>query len=199
MHGSLRKYSLGLGVIVLFAVVMLIVVVVQGVSVRQDNQTARKASEIADKLNSYTDSKQQPPTSLVDLKVIDVPDTITYKRFSASSYNFCVTYKAASDNLDFSNATSTLTGQALTQMDTSYGSDVSGGYTPDTVYYLYVDGPHKKGENCQTVQIYDNALMDTGTPNSCNYDYSLPSDQADKAYLDCLDNGTSTDSSKSSI
>ena len=201
MRGALRKYYIGLGVLVLFAFVMLVVVVVQGASAKQDNETARRASEIATKLNDYTDTKQQVPASLDAIKVDDVPSTITYTKLSASSYKFCATYKSTSDDFTLSDAASTLTGQSLAQMDPGNSSDTSM-YSPDTSYYLYTDGPHKKGENCQTIQLYSDNLLNGNNGSAspaCSYDYSLPSDQADQAYMDCLDGTTGTNDSNSSI
>jgi hypothetical protein len=147
-NSPLFKYKIGLGAVGLFVFVLLIMVLVQGGSVKHDNEIYKKADKISTKLNDYTDSKNKVPVSLDQVGVSDVPEDISYTRLSSTRYKFCMTYKKTGNNYgaDYL-ATNLYTG--------GHADDYYGNYTPsEDDGYLYISPTHKKGENCQTVKIY---------------------------------------------
>ncbi|HET8709108.1 MAG TPA: hypothetical protein VFL85_02385 [Candidatus Saccharimonadales bacterium] len=185
---AIHKYYIGLGVIGAFALVMLIVVVSQGVSARQDNDTYRQATKVADKLNSYVDKNQKVPDSLADAGITDAPSTVSYTKKAADRYEFCVQYKSASDGMNMTDATSTLTEKAAEQYygygDVS-GSSSSNDYSSYLDSELYLPDAHKAGRNCQTIKPYIQ-------PTTC-VPSSFGSSQSLNDYYSCLDSQQSSD------
>ncbi|HET7320150.1 MAG TPA: hypothetical protein VFI84_01020 [Candidatus Saccharimonadales bacterium] len=153
-HASYRRYQVGIVVLGLFTIIVAVILAVQAVSAKQDIVTAKKAEEVASKLNSYVQSKQSVPDSLDALKVNDIPSSITYAKKSTQSYEFCVTYKSASQDFSVNSLEQGLTGFGLTSLGSSSSSGSS--YYADlaSTGYLYLPPTHKKGQTCQTVQTY---------------------------------------------
>jgi hypothetical protein len=165
---QMRKWKLGLLALGVLTLGLAVYVAVQGVSSKQDRATTKQAIAIADKLNNYVNSKQSIPTDLSAAGVKDVPATITYTRKSDSSYEFCVTYKAA--NTDVS---------AQVQNDLMRAT-TNGGYsgtqnpytgTTDAPTDLYVTSEHKAGKQCQTVKPYLYSYSSGNYGSGTDYNY----------------------------
>ncbi len=144
MRPQLFKYQAGLAVIGAFTLFLCIFVLFQAGDVKQDNATLKTASDIAQKLNDYTSNQQSIPDSLSAVGARDIPAAISYHRLSDTSYQFCVTFKAAAGD---TNALRLLEDAASrsTNSEATYDSGNSS---------LYISSVHKKGENCQTVTPY---------------------------------------------
>lgn len=144
----MKKYRIAVIVLCVLSLGFFLYVAAQGVSAKQDVETLKSAQDAATKLNSYTGKNGTVPQSLEQAGVKDNPSTITYQKLSSSQYKFCVTYKSKS-SLELGGTASMLTGAYLGG-DSSY----SGGYSSGDSGYLYVSGQYKKGQNCQTVTVY---------------------------------------------
>ena len=153
------KYKIGIFVLILFALGLFGYVAYTGLASKDDAKTYKAAQKIAEKLNNYTLNKE-PPNSLSELGVKDVPSTITYTKKSSSSYEFCATYKyAASSSVDIGDI---FTGATITGTGSGAYPDPGSG---DTNYgYLYISPNYKKGKNCQTI---------TGVYGGGYYNYNL--------------------------
>jgi hypothetical protein len=145
MNNKLFKYKIGLAVIGVLTLVLLVVVAVGASGVKQDNQSYKKATAIAEKLNNYIYDNYKIPETLSDAGITDVPSTVRYEKDSETEYKFCVTYKSASEDLS------------------SFGNISDAKYTPST---LYLRAAHQKGENCQTVKPYLNTYDNYNTTGS---------------------------------
>lgn len=150
------KYQLGLAIIGVFTLVIVGLVLVQASATKQDTTTEKHANDIAEKLNNYVESKQAVPESLSNTGISDVPETINYKKVSASSYTFCTNYKATSSNFDSSAvALSLATGGKVDPGSSDYSSKD----------YLVIPSSHHKGANCQTISPY---LYNSGGGSGCS-------------------------------
>ncbi len=146
---GLKKYVLGFALIGLITLGLAVFTLMQGAAAKQDNETSKRAQEIADKLNDYIDSSSRIPENLDDAGISNVPSTIKYSKKNSSEYEFCVTYKAEK-SYGGSDVSSVFWGSALRSSATSeYEEDDS--YKPSSLYLPY---SYKKGENCQTVKPY---------------------------------------------
>lgn len=154
----MKKYYIGLIILGLLTLGLTGYAVFQAAGSKQDNETERKAQEIADKLNNYTYTKGVPQ-SLSDIGVKDIPQTISYTKKSDESYEFCVTYKHESKGYSAGGVEQILTGSIQRQLygasmydydDSAYYDDTS--YTPSSLYLPYT---HKAGKVCRTVKIYN--------------------------------------------
>lgn len=155
-------------------------VVFQAASAKQDTETSRKAQNIATKLNSYVNTKGVPET-LSEANIKDVPSTITYSKTGGDKYEFCVTYKHASDGYSGGGFSEILTGGIQRNLQSEYPyDDYTSSYTPSSLYLPY---SHKAGKNCQTVKTY-----------SYNYDYN-PSNSYNSSNLDSICDSGLCDSS----
>jgi type II secretory pathway pseudopilin PulG len=147
---KMRKYYIGLAIIVLLSAGLAVYIVSLGVISRQDNITQKRATEIAQQLNNYVTDNQRVPESLEEAGAKDVPSTITYTG-QGDSYEFCVNYKTDSDSSYYgaSNAaTSLIFGDFGMQ---PYFDD----YPAETEQsYLYLSPQRKKGETCYKVRPY---------------------------------------------
>jgi|GEM_PF-2803817 len=179
MKSSMLKYRIGFAVLGVFTLVLFIVVIVQASGTKQDNQTYKKATEVANKLNDYTGS-HPAPTDLSNIGVSDIPSTIAYKKITDSSYKFCVTYKSKSANFSASDVeTGLLTGSASSSAD-NFSSDST------AQYYLTIDPSHDKGQNCQTIKTYYyGSTSYYNDPYSGGSGSSGSQQQLDKALQDC--------------
>lgn len=183
---GIQRYYLGLSVLGVFTFVFFCIVLFQAASGRQDVATDKAASQIADKLNSYTDAQSKVPAKLSDVGIKNVPSTITYHKVSSTSYKFCATYKSAGNNGGVN----------------SFQSDISKLETGDANVSTYQTDSsfldvsrHHKGQNCQTVTIYTYNNLDnsgsgsnngSGSGTTCTYPSNNSSDQAYQDYINCL-------------
>jgi len=150
MNNKMTKYYIGFAAIGVVVLGLLIYTISLGASSKQDAKTEKKASEIAQKLNSYVAKNYKSPDSLKDVGVTDAPDTIKYTKNSDGTYKICVTYKTASNyNAD---PTSILWGGGISQADQSSYDDYSSSYDKYQSSTLYFSYYHKKGETCKTVK-----------------------------------------------
>lgn len=173
MKNSLNKYKIGLAVIAVFVFGLVVYVAIQASAAKEDNQTYKKATKIADKLNTYTLTKSAP-SSLSAIGITDVPDTISYTRLSSTRYKFCVTYKSDSSGFDASSVENQLLYSAYGS-DSSYNSDYESSY-------LYLESTHKKGENCKTIKLYDyNSYGDTYSTDKYDSQYDTSQDTTDSS------------------
>ena len=147
LKSTLNRYKIGLAVIGAFTVFLLIFILAQAGTTRADANTFKAASDAAEKLNTYTDTKGKIPETLSETGAKNVPDTINYRKLSDETYRFCVTYKSKSTNFD---ARDTLLTAATG--GSPLPNDGSNPVTSD--YYLTVESSHNKGDNCQTVRPY---------------------------------------------
>jgi Tfp pilus assembly protein PilV len=157
---NMKKYYIGFAVLVLITLGLTGFTLYQGVSGKQDRQTEQKAQDIATKLNEYVRSRQAIPESLDAAGIKDVPATITYTKKSETTYEFCVTYKHASEDYGGVGFEQIVSGAV--QQELIRSSDADSSYTPSSLYLPYT---HKAGKSCQTVEpyyLYDNFLQDTG-------------------------------------
>ncbi|HSW36926.1 MAG TPA: hypothetical protein VLG37_00995 [Candidatus Saccharimonadales bacterium] len=188
----LRWYRLGLMIVGLAALAVVILVVTQALSAKQDNETYKKANEIATKLNSYANKNQAIPDSLAAAGIKDVPSTITYKKKASDSYEFCVTYKSADNSMNTVGISDVLMGARFGMPPMTSGSYGSYGSSS-----LYISTQHKKGQNCQTVTPYFYSSSsgyngyNYGSGSNCRYDYTKSGSQAYQDYLNCLDKASS--------
>jgi hypothetical protein len=114
---------------------------------RHDSQTLSSANDIAQKLNSYTDTHKTVPADLKTVGVKSVSKDITYKRVSDSRYEFCVSFRT----------------------QTGFFGPFGGDY-----YYadnqsqsaLYIDSYHNKGKRCEKVDPLPNANDSSTTPKT---------------------------------
>lgn len=151
--GPLEKYKIGLAVLGLFALVLLMVVLLEAGPTKQDSSTYDQANTIANNLDAYIEDNNNVPSSLAEANIFNVPATITYQKLSDSTFKFCVDYKTASSGFDASEEETNLVTDNFGQ---NGGSDGFG--TVDN-QYLIISPNHSKGENCQVI----NALADTGS------------------------------------
>jgi len=141
--GSLAKYKIGLGILSLFAVVLLVIVLTQANATRQDTNAYNQATTIANTLNNYVDNNGVIPLSLSDAGVSNIPTSVSYQKLSDSSYKFCVNYKTTSSGFDTTGVESELV-TGSTDQSSSYS-------TSNLNTDLYLDSTHHKGENCQSI------------------------------------------------
>jgi hypothetical protein len=171
----LAKYKIGLGAISVFCLVLLIMMIGQSQGVKQDKATYAAATKAANSLNDYTLYKGVPAS--LSAAGINAPPEVSYKKLSASQYEFCATYKSASSNFN----AATIETELLTGGAYSGSYDSTGGGTS----YLYLGSDHKKGKNCQTVKddYYSGASVST---QDCNVDANGKT-VSDDVYFACLD------------
>lgn len=190
---ALAKYQIGLFILAVFALAMTGFLVVQANAAKTDAKTYKSAEKTANAINEYISTRSIIPASLKDANITYDAKTVSYKKDSATTYTFCVTYKANGNSLDGTN----LIG------DTLYGSGYSGSSYEDDDYKaesIYLDYTWKKGENCQTVEPYivekqyNDSLLDnsggsgSGASNSQYYDELAKCDQlvSDEEYYACI-------------
>jgi hypothetical protein len=142
----MKKYYIGILIIAAISLGLCGYAIANGVSGKQDKETAQKAQDVSTKLNAYVSDKGTIPASLDEVGVKDAPSTIRYTKKSDESYEFCVTYKQSGEDLGLG-FTSILFG-SFSRGITSSTDDYS---SPN---YLYLPYSHKKGENCQTITPY---------------------------------------------
>lgn len=150
----MKKYYIGLAIIILTVLGISGYGIAQATSARADKVTERRSQEIAEELNKYIEKENKAPDSLDAAGIKDVPNTIRYTKKSDTSYEFCATYKKASDNFYFGGIESVLWGSAFSPLGGYGGYDDSDYYSNYPQSTLYLPYSHKQGENCQTVEPY---------------------------------------------
>jgi hypothetical protein len=162
------KWKLGVLLLVLVTAGLFGYVVWQGTLSKQDRATYDKAQAIADKLNSYTLKNQKVPTSLGEAGATNVPSSVTYTKKSSTTYQFCVTFKAA--NIDVAADVQQKAVRAALGGGLGGSSSSGANYTSST---LYISTNHKAGKQCQTVKISTFNINDylplNGSSGSSNY------------------------------
>lgn len=173
MQNKLGKYKIGLAIIGVFALGIVVMVVVQAGTTKQDNDTYKQASKIATKLESYVSSHDRIPESLTQIGGPAAPSSVTYHKLSEAKYEFCVTYKADSSGFDATSLGTDLATTALTGIPSGY-SGSSSSDTPESSY-LYLNSTHHKGKNCQTIKPYiynTSSSYDLNSIDSSSSDYN---------------------------
>ncbi len=165
MNKSLLKYQLGLAIMMVFSLVLLVIVLTQAGSAKQDGETYDKATKVANALDTYAVTNG-PPDSLAAANIKDVPPQVSYTKLDSSHYQFCVNYKSDGSSID---ATAIET-QILTGGMASKFYSTSGGETS----FLYLNPSHHKGNNCQKVKAVNynasaNYNFDTTSATSQSY------------------------------
>lgn len=171
----MKKYYIGLGVIGLLVVGLVIFTIILGAGNKQDDQTERKAREVAQALNNYTNSNGYIPDSLNELDVKDIPSTISFSKKDDSQYEFCMTYNAESSYEEGIDIFSLLFGARVGSASYT-GDDTLEFYNSSTIpaqRSLYIDYYHKKGKQCQTVtpprpSYLRQSYLETNLPASSN-------------------------------
>lgn len=164
---GIKKYYIGFGVIAVAVLGLTIFTMSLASAAKQDKQTIEKARDIADKLNDYTSKEAKIPENLDEVGASDVPDTIKYTKKSESQYEFCISYKSASD-YSTPDLTSAVTGPLLGGYSSSLNdyyadTELSSSYKPSSLYISSYS--HKKGEDCQIIEPYL-SLRNTFSTNS---------------------------------
>lgn len=177
---AIRPYYVGLGIIGLFAVVLILTVFVLGLRGRQDTLTYKKSVEIASKMQVYLNDSAKPPKDLRTIGVKDVPKSINYTRASDTTYKFCANYQAKSKGFN----------RAATVFNTftDDSNPTSGSWPYSRGQIELNNGVHDKGNNCQTIDV--SGSFDSGTNpvnDTCPYPGIDSSDKAYQEYVDCLD------------
>jgi len=158
----MKKYYIGLGFFGLVTLCLAGYIAILGVQTRQDIETDKKANQIAEQLNSYTDRSNTIPKDLATAGVTNSPKTVSYQKLTEETYKFCVTYKQTRGYGD-GNITTSLTTAATSKL---YGFDTQVSIdTPAQPTYLYISYTHGKGQICQTIKPYLYAISKT-LPNS---------------------------------
>lgn len=195
MQSTLIRYKIGIGALGVLTLVLLIVVLAQAGATRKDADTYDAANKVVTKLNNYIDSKQKLPATLESAGITDVPSTVSYHKSSEKTYEFCVTYSAASDGFDpFSVGSGVTTGST-----SSTGGNTAYLESTDSSY-LYLSSTHHKGKNCQKVTPYIMGSSGYYDSNSSSSDpYAKCSAIVDNtAYYKCLQDSTPNTGSTSS-
>ncbi len=147
----MRKWVMGIRLLLGLVLVLLIFVLYRGISSKQDRQTFQKASSIAAQLNSYTDSKFKVPNSLAAVGAKDVPSTITYTKLSSTTYRFCVTYKYS--NKDVTGKVASDVTSATSGLSSSANEPTFSGGDGSAPFDLTIESNYKAGQNCQKIDV----------------------------------------------
>ncbi len=147
---AIKKYYIGFVVLGVITIGLTIFTLTQAVSGKQDIETYKKGSQIADDLNAYISKQDKIPENLEEAGIKNVPSTIKYTKKSSSEYEFCATYKAEK-TYSSNDISSVLFGSALNSASGEGGSDSGTDYARESLYLSYT---YKKGENCQNVKPY---------------------------------------------
>lgn len=142
---GLAKYYLIFGLLFIFAAAMVVFTISRGADAKADKATSAKASEIANKLNTYIDSNGQIPATLDDTGVNSTPSAITYNKINQSSYKLCVSYKAAAAG--FNGGWTVLVTGVFSALSRSPTATTNSNFLDN--YNLAYN--YKKGQNCQIV------------------------------------------------
>lgn len=159
---SLGKYYFGILTLGLLTAALVVFVLIQGASGRQDTKTLKAAKDAAEKINDYILANDAVPDSLDQAGVKNAPNSIRYTKKSVSEFDFCATYKQ-SNKVGIGSIDQILSGYTASGLvaNSSYYDNYGSSY-------LYINDEYKAGENCQTIK-----------PYIYNYDSSLQSQTAD--------------------
>lgn len=139
---SLKKYYIGIIVLILIALGFLVYAITQSGGAKKDRATNAAVESIGSKLDSNISSKDRIPADLAEAGITKMPPSVTYTKLSESKYKICLYYYQANNGLDAdwsSIITAGLGSTQSVQTDSSY-------------FDTFVEFSHKKGENCQTIR-----------------------------------------------
>jgi|GEM_PF-5108319 len=157
---ELLKFKIAFAIVGVLTIALIVGVVLQAGSAKQDKQTTQAATDIAVKLNDYTSQHQVIPSSLKSIGVKDSPSTITYHKLSSTRYKFCASYRSDSTNVH------------VPQIAPRYGyvDDIGGLENATSSSWLIIPTDHKSGESCQTIKpLAEPPTSATANPNVDNY------------------------------
>jgi hypothetical protein len=144
---GIKKYYVGIGILSLFTIMLLVYVLIQSSSFKNDKKVNEVAVSVAEELNDFVRKEQKVPESLSEVHSGDIPNEISYTKESSKRYKFCVTYSSQSGpELDAQSILYTgLSGDFATSYD-----DYESNYTPRTLYLSSYGW--SAGEKCYTVE-----------------------------------------------
>ncbi len=191
----MKKYYRGLIVLALLTLGLTAWVISLGIGSRQDVKTEKRAQEIATDLNEWVAKEEKVPDSLNAAGIKNVPDTISYSKKDADSYEFCVTYKAAKDYGSEGGIVTPLITRAMSGVaaDTSASMPIIEGYT-NTALYFY--GSHNKGKNCQTIKpyYYGKPIPASASDSPASTTETFPAPDSEASTIDLYEEYCSPDS-----
>jgi type II secretory pathway pseudopilin PulG len=140
---AIRKYYLGLAVLMIVAIGAVIYTISQGTAAKSDAQTNKAVEQISNNLDGYITTSGKIPTSLAQAKITGIPPTVAYTKISDTKYKVCLDYKSSASGFD---------GGWTSLLGGFIGSGQSSTDNSNLQYFNnLVEFSHKKGENCQTV------------------------------------------------
>jgi hypothetical protein len=165
----MKKYYIGILVLMLLAAGLVGYTLYQGSLAKKDNALDVRAQAIAEKLNDYVVDQGRIPASLRTAGVPSIPKEIKYTKLSEEKYKFCVTYQ--SSKRGYSVGATELALAALYAGSPNGGpfggSDYEGTFLSINTY------SHTKGENCTTVKPYLNSFNDTSNGSTLQTDSAV--------------------------
>lgn len=171
----MKKYYIGLIVLMLTALGFVGFAGVLAGQAKQDKQTAEHAQKIAEQLNEYITDNRVIPDSLDEADIRDVPTQISYTKDSETEYTFCTTYHSES-SFGGADPTALIFGSALRDASRQYEDDgidnMGSTYKSSS---LYISSYHKKGKDCQTIKPY----LSSGGLFNFNYNNITKPDSTD--------------------
>lgn len=160
---GIRKYYVGLGVLMVIALGCLVYAISQAGAAKADKKTNLAVQKISDKMTTYT-IDNGVPASLQEAGISDVPSSIKYTKIDSQKYKICIDYKTASSGFDAG---------WFSLLGGAYGGgspqDTSGdhSYFDSTVQYR-----HKKGQNCQTITDSYSGYLKSSSSSTTNPSFS---------------------------
>lgn len=179
---GIRKYYIGLGVLMLLALGFLVYAFTQAGAAKSDRRTNKTVEQISSKLDLSTATTGTVPDSLQAAGITDPAPTVKYTKLSATQYKICIEYKSAGNGFDagwFSLLGGTVSAGTN---DQSYSKSTD--YFDTTVEYN-----HKKGQNCQTVTPYGGGY---GQAQPLNLKLGPSGSTSPSAVSSCSDYGSLT-------
>ncbi len=155
----MKKYYVAAAVLIALCVGAIIYTAGQGSDAKIDKATNAAVEEFANKFNSYSYNVPGLPASLSAAGIHDAPSTVSNQKLSDSKYKVCFDYRQAAGGFD-AGWTALVSGPLLA----GGGSSSSASYLGKGYFDSSVEFNHKKGPNCQTIQI---TLYNYG--DSCQY------------------------------
>ena len=147
---GLQKYRIGIVALAALTLVLLVYVVAQSSSYKEDQETNELATGIAEDLNKYIRDNDELPDSLDEVTSKVIPSSIKYTDNNDGTYTFCTTYNSSSNGSSL-NANDILY-QGLSGGYAESDSSFQSSYKPSALYisnYSWVSG-----ENCIDVEPY---------------------------------------------
>lgn len=139
---SLKKYYIGITVLILIAFGFLVYTITQSGGAKKDRATNAVVESIGDKLDNNISDKNRIPVDLAEAGITKMPPSVTYTRLSDSQYKICFYYYQANNGLDADWSSIVTAGLNSTQT----------GQSDHSYFDSSLEFSHKKGQNCQTVK-----------------------------------------------